>query len=101
MKTIRKHRIFENDEYECIRNERDILILSRQCSFIYQIHAVFHDLERVYFLLEYAPCGCFYRFLYRVGKGFNEECIQWFSGQILCALRFLHSKLIVTRKNLV
>lgn len=97
LKTIRKHRIFENDEYDCIRAERDVLILSRQCQFINKIHAVFHDLERVYFLLEYAPSGCFFHFLSRFGKYFNDECVQWFSGQILCALRFLHSKLIVKR----
>ncbi len=95
MKALRKHRIFETDEYDCVKNERDILVLTREYPFIIQLYAVFHDFQRVYFLLEYASCGNFYQFLSGYGAGFDNECIQWFSGQIVCALRFLHSKLIV------
>lgn len=96
LKALRKHRIFEANEYDCVKNERDMLVLTREYPFIIQLHAVFHDFQRVYFLLEHAPCGNFYDFSSTFTVGFDTECIQWFSGQIVCALRFLHSKLIVS-----
>jgi serine/threonine protein kinase len=96
LKALRKHRIFEGDEYECVKNERDVLVASREHPFIIQLYAVFHDLQRVYFLLEYAPCGAFYDFLLNHGSSFDKECIKWFSGQIICAIGYLHSKLVVS-----
>jgi len=71
------------------------LILTREYPFIIQLYAVFHDFQRVYFLFEYAPYGTFYDFLFKIGSTFDDPCIQWFSGQIICALRYLHSKLVV------
>jgi serine/threonine protein kinase len=70
-------------------------MLSRDYPFIIRMYAVFHDFQRVYFLLEHAPCGNFYDFSSKLKEGFDNECIQWFSGQIICAIRYLHSKLIV------
>ncbi len=73
-----------------------MLILTRDYPFIIQLYAVFHDFQRVYFLLEYAAGGTFYDFLLQSRKGFDSTCIRWFSGQIICALRYLHSKLVVS-----
>ena len=100
LKALRKNRICEGHEYEGVKNERDVLVLCRGQPFIIQLYAVFHDFDRVYFLLEYAPCGAFYDFLIRFGWKFNEQCIQWFSGQIVCALDYLHSQLIVSVNKL-
>ena len=96
MKAIRKHRIFEANEFEYIKSERDVLVSCRHHSCIIQLYAVFHDFQRVYFLLEYASCGDFYEFLLRYGSSFDNACIKWFSGQIICALSYLHSKLVVS-----
>lgn len=96
LKALRKHRILESREYDCVKNERDIMISCRDNPFIIHLCAVFHDFERVYFLLEYAPCGAFYEFLLRFGQSFDTNCIKWFSGQIVCALSYLHSRLIVS-----
>lgn len=97
LKALRKHRILESNEFGCIKNERDIMISCRNNPFLIQLYAVFHDFERVYFLLEFAPCGAFYDFLLRCGQNFDSNCIKWFSGQIVCALSYLHSKLIIHR----
>lgn len=99
LKALRKHRIFESNEYDCVENERNILIETRNYPYIIQLYAVFHDFQRVYFLLEYAICGNFYDFLLTFGRNFDQACIQWFSGQIICALRYLHSKLVVNFFN--
>ena len=96
LKALRKHQIFEKNEYECAKNERDILILCRDYPFIIQLYVVVHDFQRIYFLLEHASCGNFYEFLAKLDVGLDYQCVQWFSGQIICALRFLHSKLIVS-----
>ena len=96
LKALRKHRIFEKNEYDCVKNERDVLVLCRNYSFIIQLYAVVHDFQRIYFFLEHASCGNFYDFLSKLEMGLDHECIQWFSGQIICALRFLHTKLIVS-----
>ncbi|CAF1201932.1 unnamed protein product [Rotaria sordida] len=97
LKALRKHRIFEAHVYEYIKNERNILESCRGNPFIIQLYATFHDFERVYFLLEYAPCGNFYQFLTRFRPTFDNACIKWFSGQIICALSYIHSKLIIHR----
>ncbi|CAF1006246.1 unnamed protein product [Rotaria sordida] len=97
LKALRKHRIFEAHVYEYIKNERNILESCRGNPFIIQLYATFHDFERVYFLLEYAPCGNFYQFLTRFRPTFDNACIKWFSGQIICALCYIHSKLIIHR----
>ena len=96
LKVVRKHRIFEANEFDCVKNERDVLILCRDNPFIIQLSAVFHDFQRVFFLMEYAPCGAFYDFLMRFGSNFDNDCIKWFSGQLVCALDFLHSNMIVS-----
>jgi serine/threonine protein kinase len=95
LKALRKHRIFEANEFDCVKSERDVLVLTREYPFIIQLYAVFHDFQRVYFLLEYATCGTFYEFLLRCGTNFDNASIHWFSGQIICAIRYLHSKLVV------
>ncbi len=95
LKALRKHRILEGNEFECVKNERDILVSSRKHPFIVELFAVFHDFQRVYLLLEFAPCGAFYNFLLKYGSSFDDECIKWFSGQLICALNYLHSKLVV------
>jgi serine/threonine protein kinase len=95
LKVLRKHRIFEANEFDCVKSERDILVLTREYPFIIQLYAVFHDFQRVYFLFEHASCGTFYEFLLRFGSNFDNACIHWFSGQIICAIRYLHSKLVV------
>lgn len=95
LKAIRKHRIFEANEYDCVENERNVLISTREYPYIIHLYAVFHDFQRVYFLLEYASCGNFYDFLTTFGTNFDDTCIKWFSGQLICALRHLHSKLVV------
>ncbi|CAF3504295.1 unnamed protein product [Adineta steineri] len=97
LKALRKHRIFEANEFECVKNERDILLFSRDNPFIIQLYAVFHDFQRVYFLLEYANCGAFYEFLLTFGSKFDNACIKWFSSHIICAISYLHSKLVIHR----
>jgi serine/threonine protein kinase len=95
LKALRKHRIFEANEFKCVKSERDILVSCRDHPFIIQLYAVFHDFQRVYFLLEYASCGAFYEFLLKFGSSFDDACVKWFSGQIICAISYLHSKLVV------
>ncbi|UJR25382.1 hypothetical protein I4U23_006730 [Adineta vaga] len=97
LKALRKHRIFEANEYDCVKSERDVLYNARQNPFIIKLYAVIHDIQRVYFLLEYAPCGAFYEFLLRFGGDFDNACIKWFSAHIICAIHYLHSKLVIHR----
>ena len=99
LKAMRKHRICEADELEYVKNERNILVSCRDNPFIIQLYAVFHDFQRVYFVLEYAPCGDFYGFLTRFGHRFDTACIKWFSGHLICAIDYLHSKLVVSSAN--
>ena len=100
LKALRKHRIFEANEYDCMMSERNVLHDVRGNPLIIRLYAAFHDFQRVYFLLEYAPCGNFYDFLLRFGPEFDNNCVKWFSAHIICAIGYLHSKLVVSRNEM-
>lgn len=96
LKTLRKHRICESDDYEYVKNERSILKACRNNPFIIRLYAAVQDFERIYLLLEYASCGTFYDYLTRFRPHLDDSSIKWFSGQIICAIKYLHSKFIVS-----
>jgi serine/threonine protein kinase len=61
-----------------------------------QLAFAFQNAERLFFLMEVARGGNFYRMIIKQApKPFRYERIVFHSGEIACALDFLHSKRIV------
>ncbi|CAF1275590.1 unnamed protein product, partial [Rotaria sordida] len=98
MKTFRKNLILEGQNLEYVESERDILIQCRSNPFIIQLFYTFHNVERLFFLMEVARAGTLLNILaYQAFEPLQEDRIVFYSGEVICALMFLHSKRIVYR----
>jgi serine/threonine protein kinase len=100
MKVLRKNVVLEGQDLAYVMLERDIMIQSQSNPFIVQLVYAFQNAERLFFLMEVARGGNFYRLLIKQApRPFRYERIVFHAGEIACALSFLHSKRIVCEKN--
>lgn len=96
MKVLRKNVVLEGQDLAYVMLERDVLIQSQSNPFIVQLIYAFQNVERLFFLMEVAKGGNFYRLLIKQApRPFRYERVVFHSGEIACALAFLHSKRIV------
>jgi len=96
MKVFRKNVVLEGHDLSYVMLEREIMIQSQSNPFIIQLIYAFQNAERLFFLMEVAKAGNFYRILLKqTPRPFGYERIVFHSGEIACALSFLHSKQIV------
>ncbi len=92
--------ILEGQNVGYIQTERDILSQCQSNPFIIQLHYAFQNAERLFFLMEVARGGSLYEILeLQAPKPFKQERILFYTGQVTCALMFLHSKRIVCIEN--
>jgi serine/threonine protein kinase len=97
MKVLRKNVVLEGQDLGYVMAERETLIQSQSNPFIIQLIYAFQNAERLFFLMEVARAGNFYRLLLKqTPKPLGYERIVFHSGEIACALLFLHSKKIVS-----
>lgn len=98
MKVFRKNSILEGHDLAYVMLERKVLIESQSNPFIIQLLFAFQNAERLFLLMEVARGGNFYRTLMKqVPRPFSYERIVFHSGEIACALNYLHSKFIVNQ----
>jgi serine/threonine protein kinase len=96
MKVLRKNVVLEGQDLAYVMLERQIMIQSQSNPFIIQLIYAFQNAERLFFLMEVARGGNFYRILLKQApRPFQYERIVFHSAEITCALAFLHSKRIV------
>jgi serine/threonine protein kinase len=96
MKTLCKNSILEGQTVGYIQSERDVLTQCQGNPFIIQLYYAFQNAERLFFLMEVARAGCLYDLLdAQAPRPFRQERIIFYTGQVTCALMFLHSKRIV------
>jgi serine/threonine protein kinase len=96
MKTLRKNLVLEGQNLGYIQSERDILTHCRFNPFIVQLFYAFQNAERLFFFMEVARAGSLFNLLeHQAPKPFRHEQIIFFTGEVACALMFLHSKRIV------
>lgn len=97
MKTLRKNFVLEGQNLLYIQSERNILIESQLNPFIIKLFYAFQNIERLFFLMEVARAGTLFNILeFQAPRPFKQERIVFYSGEIICALQFLHSKHIVS-----
>uniref|UniRef100_V9KJ60 non-specific serine/threonine protein kinase n=1 Tax=Callorhinchus milii TaxID=7868 RepID=V9KJ60_CALMI len=63
---------------------------------VLRLFGYFHDISRVYLILEYAPRGELYKELVKCGK-FNEAKTAMYMTQLADALMYCHSKKVIHR----
>ena len=97
MKVFKKNVVLEGQDLSYVMAERQVLIIRQSNPFIIQLKYAFQNAERLFLLMEVAKGGNFYRILLKQApRPFPYERIVFHSGEIACALAFLHSKRIVT-----
>jgi protein kinase X len=95
LKILKKAQIVEQDQVDHIKNEKRILEkLSHP--FIVSILGTFQNEKHIYMVLEYVPGGELFSILRRRGKLTNAEA-QFYAGQVVLALEYLHSNNVVYR----
>jgi serine/threonine protein kinase len=100
MKVLRKNIVLEGQDLAYVMLEKDVMIQSQSNPFIIQLIYAFQNAERLFFLMEVAKAGNFYRLLIKQApRPFPYERIVFHSGEIACALAFLHSKKVVCGKT--
>ncbi|CAF1070431.1 unnamed protein product [Adineta steineri] len=98
MKTLRKNLVLEGQNHGYIQSERDILTRCQSNPFIIQLYYAVQNFERLFFLMEVARAGSVFNLLeYQAPKPFRQERIIFLTGEVTCALMFLHSKRIAYR----
>ena len=96
MKTLKKNQVLEGQNLSYVKSERDVLIQCQSNPFLVQLLYAFQNAERLFLLMEVARAGTLFDLLeLQAPKPFKEERIVFYTGQVACALLFLHSKLIV------
>jgi serum/glucocorticoid-regulated kinase 2 len=95
MKCIRKDVVIDQDFFESLKLEKDILY-NVEHPFIVSMDFVFQNDFRIYFLMNFIKGGELFRHLTRV-KRFNEEQAQFLIAQVALALGHLHKKNILYR----
>ena len=63
MKVIRKNIVLEGQDLEYVMLEREVLVRSQSNPFIIQLIFAFQNVERLFFVMELATGGNFYRVL--------------------------------------
>ncbi|XP_066254913.1 cGMP-dependent protein kinase, isozyme 1-like isoform X2 [Euwallacea similis] len=97
LKLMKKHEIHGKAQIEQVYNEKDLQMMC-DSPFIVKLYKTFRDTKYIYFLLE--PClgGDLWNLLRRQRKKcFDSEAAKFYTGCILEALSYLHSKDIVYR----
>lgn len=95
MKCIRKDIVIDNEQFENIKLEKDILYTIDH-PFIVNMDYVFQNEYRIYFLMKFIKGGELFRHLNKV-KRFTEDQARFMIAQIAIALGHLHSKNILYR----
>ena len=96
MKTLRKNQVLEGQNLSYVKSERDVLIQCQSNPFLVQLLYAFQNAERLFLLMEVARAGTLFDLLeLQAPKPFKQERIIFYTGQVACALLFLHSKYIV------
>ena len=60
------------------------------------MYGYFHDEDKIYLILEYAPGGELYKTLTEIGK-FSEKVAANYISQLIKGLEYMHSKDIIHR----
>lgn len=97
IKMLKKHSIVENEEYESIRTEKKVFRLASEENnpFLVQIHSIFHDDYRIYFVMDYVSGG---DLMFHIqNRAFSLSDCKFYAAQVLLALEYLHSRGVLYR----
>ncbi|KAE8622728.1 hypothetical protein XENTR_v10005349 [Xenopus tropicalis] len=94
LKRIMKNRFMQSMADVSI--EWNVLDVARQCRFLTQLNASFETMDSIYLVLDYISGGTLGDFI-RIGHVVDYSTIQFIAAEIICGLRFLHSRGFIHR----
>jgi cGMP-dependent protein kinase len=95
LKAIKKHQIIELGQKDHIISEKRVMEKMHN-KFLVNLHRTFNDDLRVYFLLDVCLGGELFTIL-RGRRYFDEPTAQFFTGCVVEAFAYMHSKNIIYR----
>lgn len=96
LKKIEKTHILNDPLVNPIMNERASMILGRESEWLLGLHKSFQDENALYFLTDFISGGDLGSLCCRMGV-LPEKTVRFFAGEILMALKELHSLEIIHR----
>uniref|UniRef100_A0A0N4Z9J6 3-phosphoinositide-dependent protein kinase 1 n=1 Tax=Parastrongyloides trichosuri TaxID=131310 RepID=A0A0N4Z9J6_PARTI len=100
IKVVKKATILREKKSKHIMREKDIMIMltskASEYPFITTLYSTFQDPKNVYFAMSYAKNGELFKYLQKLGC-FDEKTTQFYSAEILLALKFLHKNNVIHR----
>ncbi|KAI8916823.1 kinase-like domain-containing protein [Entophlyctis helioformis] len=96
VKMLDKRQIVRERKIKYVNVEKDVLNLIHQHPFIVRLFYTFQDTHSLYFVLELAKNGDLLGYLKRLGR-FGHQGAQFYTGEIVEAVKFLHSKGVIHR----
>lgn len=95
LKTLKKEHIVKTKQQDHVMNERNIMMNSRS-NFIVRLYKTYKDKKYLYLLLEVCLGGELWSLL-RERDSFEEYDVKFYSGCVIEAFSYLHSKGIAYR----
>merc|ERR1719510_257655 len=95
MKMLRKENVIKRHQVEHTKTERNVLEAVSH-PFIVTLHYAFQTPKKLYFVLEYCPCGELFYHLSRASR-FSEGRGRFYASEILLAIEYLHRLNIIYR----
>ncbi|SCU80632.1 LADA_0B08702g1_1 [Lachancea dasiensis] len=96
VKVLNKEYLIRQKKVKYVNIEKNTLQRLNEGRGVIKLYFTFQDEASLYFLLEYAPNGDFLSLVKKFGS-LSEECVEYYSAQILDALDFLHHMGVVHR----
>ncbi|RWS28968.1 3-phosphoinositide-dependent protein kinase 1-like protein [Leptotrombidium deliense] len=98
IKICEKSVIRREKKQEAIMREKDIMFILNEnpSPFVIKLYATFQDVDRLYFVMNYAKNGELLPYINKVGS-FDEECTLFYSAELLLAIEHLHKLGIIHR----
>lgn len=95
IKVLEKRHIMREKKSEYVMREKQVLMRMNH-PFIIRLYYTFQDVDRLYFVLNYAERGELLDYLHKQSS-FDLPCTQWYSAEIVNALEYMHSLNIIHR----
>ncbi|KAJ2009089.1 Serine/threonine-protein kinase MRCK alpha [Coemansia thaxteri] len=92
MKTLNKQALLSQREQAAFLEERDVLVLGRDSSWIPDLHAAFQDGEHLYLVMEFVAGGDLFSMLDRCeGAVIDEDAARFYAAELVLALEDVHA----------
>ena len=94
IKALKKHVVCEDDDVECVLNEKRVLALEHP--FLVSLFGTFQTQDRLFFVMEFVSGGDL-MFQIQRSRKFSEQRSKYYGAEIILALMFLHKNFILYR----